>query len=127
MLLFTAILFIAFEAIAEGLAKRFNFADDFLFDAWVQWVIALLLFGVWFIVSIHFDGYFVPVWKIVTGFVFIRFAIFDVLWNLSRGVEWNYYGTTKLYDRVMYELGEWGWMAKGICGLVGVVFLLGIE
>lgn len=126
MLLFTAILFISFEAIAEGLAKRFNFADE-IFDAWVQWVIALLLFGVWFIVSIHFDGYFVPVWKIVTGFVFVRFAIFDVLWNLSRGVEWNYYGTSKWYDRVMYQLGEWGWFLKAIAGAVGIVFLMGWE
>jgi hypothetical protein len=125
MLLFTAILFIAFEAIAEGLAKRFNFADDFLFDAWVQWVIALLLFGVWFIVSIHFDGYFVPVWKIVTGFVFIRFAIFDVLWNLSRGVEWNYYGVTKLYDKIMTVLGSWGWMVKAIAAVWGISWLLG--
>jgi hypothetical protein len=127
MLLFTAILFIAFEAIAEGLAKRFNFADDFIFDAWVQWVIALLLFGGWLVIALQFNEYFVPVVKLILGFVFVRFAIFDIAWNLSRGVEWNYYGTTKLYDRVMYELGEWGWMAKGICGLVGVVFLLGIE
>lgn len=126
MLLFTAILFISFEAIAEGLAKRFNFADE-IFDAWVQWVIALLLFGVWFIVSIHFDGYYVPVWKIVTGFVFVRFAIFDVLWNLSRGVEWNYYGTSKWYDRVMYELGSFGWFLKAIAGAVGIVFLMGWE
>lgn len=127
MLLFTAILFIAFEAIAEGLSKRFNFADDFLFDAWVQWVIALLMFGVWFIVSLHFDGYFVPVWKMITGFVFVRFAIFDVLWNLSRGVEWNYYGTSKWYDRVMYELGSFGWFLKAIAGAVGIVFLMGWE
>jgi uncharacterized membrane protein YoaK (UPF0700 family) len=126
MLLFTAILFVLAEAIGEGLLKRLNLADE-IFDLWVQWVIALLLFGVWLVIALQFNEYFVPVVKLILGFVFVRFAIFDIAWNLSRGVEWNYYGTTKLYDRVMYELGEWGWMAKGICGLVGVVFLLGIE
>lgn len=50
-----------------------------------------------------------------------------MLWNLSRGVEWNYYGTTKLYDRVMYELAEFGWFLKVIAGAVGGVFLLGWE
>lgn len=126
MLLFTAFLFISFEAIGEGLLKRFGLLEE-IFDAWTQWIIALLLFGVWFIVSLHFDGYYVPVWKIVTGFVFVRFAIFDMLWNLSRGVEWNYYGTTKLYDRIMYELAEWGWFLKAIAGAVGIVFLIGWE
>lgn len=125
MLLFTAILFICFEAIGEGFAKRFNFADDFIFDAWTQWVISLLLFGVWFIVSIHFDGYYIPIWKMITGFVFVRFAIFDVTWNLARGIRWNYYGTTKLYDRIMYELGGFGWMMKVISGIIGTIFLLG--
>lgn len=127
MLLFTAFLFISFEAIAEGLAKRFNFADDFIFDAWVQWVIALLLFGVWLVIALQFNEYFVPVVKLILGFIFVRFAIFDIAWNLSRGVEWNYYGTTKLYDRIMYELAEWGWFLKAIAGAVGIVFLMGWE
>jgi hypothetical protein len=124
MLLFTAFLFISFEAIGEGLLKRFGLLEE-IFDAWNQRIIALLMFGVWFIVSFHFDGYYIPVWKMITGFVFVRFLVFDVVWNLVRGVEWNYYGTTKWYDRIMYELAEWGWMMKIICGIISIVFLLG--
>ena len=37
------------------------------------------------------------------------FPLFDVIWNISRGgVKWNYYGTTKPYDRIMFELAEFG-------------------
>ena len=86
-----------------------------------------MFFGSWFIWAIHFDGYYVPTWKIITGFVFVRFALFDVIWNISRGVKWNYYGTTKLYDRIMFELAEWGWMLKAIAGIMGICFLLGIN
>ena len=128
MILIYAIAIILIEAIGEGLLKRFNSPiNEIIFDAWIQWVIALMFFGSWFIWAIHFDGYYVPTWKIITGFIFVRFAIFDVIWNISRGVKWNYYGATKLYDRIMFELAEWGWMVKIICGIVGVVFLLGWE
>ena len=113
MLLITAIIIILIEAVTEGLLKRFDSGiNEVIFDACIQWVIALMFFGSWFIWAIHFDGYYVPTWKIITGFVFVRFAIFDVTWNLARGQKWNYYGTTKLYDRIMYELGSFGWMMK---------------
>lgn len=128
MILIYAIAIILIEAIGEGLLKRFNSpVNEIIFDAWIQWIIALMFFGIWFVWALHFDGYYVPTWKMITGFVMVRFATFDVTWNLVRGVKWNYYGTTKLYDRVMYELGEWGWMLKGISAIIGVVFLLGYE
>jgi len=124
-MLLSAIIIILFEAIGEGLLKRFKKAE-WLFDNFVQWVVAIALFTIWFLIfALPFDKFYVPVWKIVLGFVFVRFAIFDVTWNIARGVKWNYYGTTKLYDRIMFELGEWGWMMKIICGIIGVVFLMG--
>ena len=126
MILIYAIAIILIEAVTEGLLKRLNSPiNEIIFDAWIQWVIALMFFGSWFIWAIHFDEYYVPTWKIITGFVFVRFALFDVIWNISRGVKWNYYGTTKLYDRIMFELAEYGWMLKLICGIMGIVFLLG--
>lgn len=126
MILITAFIIILIEAVTEGLLKRFiSPINEIIFDAWVQWVIALMMFGSWFIWAIHFDGYYVPIWKMITGFVFVRFAIFDVTINLAWGQKWNYYGTTKLYDRIMYELGSFGWMMKVISGIIGTVFLLG--
>lgn len=128
MLLITCIIIILIEAVTEGLLKRLNSPiSEIIFDAWIQWVIALMFFGSWFIWAIHFDGYYVPTWKIITGFVFVRFALFDVIWNISRGVKWNYHGTTKLYDRIMFELAEYGWMLKAIAGIIGICFLLGWE
>ena len=126
MLLIIAIAIILIEAISEGLLKRFNSPiNEIIFDAWIQWVIALMFFGSWFIWAIHFDGYYVPTWKIITGFVFVRFLIFDVAYNLSAGNKWYYYGTGKWYDRTMYKLGSFGWMLKGISGIIGTIFLLG--
>jgi len=129
MILLYAILFIEFEAITEGLIKRKDPVwSEFVFEEWFQYVTAILLFLVWFLViALPFDAYFVPVWKIITGFVLVRFFMFDVIWNVTRGVAWNYYGTTKLYDRIMTKLGGFGWFLKIICGIVGTCFLLGID
>jgi len=127
MILLYAILTIFFEAITEGLLKRFNKAQ-WLFNNYVQAVIAVGLFIVWlFVFALPFDGYYVPTIKLITGFIFVRFAIFDVTWNLARGVKINYYGTTKLYDRIMVRLGSFGWFLKLICGIVGICFLIGIS
>jgi hypothetical protein len=126
MILLYALIFILGEAITEGLLKRFNKAE-WLFDNFIQWVVAIFLFGLWFIIAYHFDGYYVPVWKLIVGMISVRFALFDVIWNISRGVKWNYYGTTKLYDRIMFKLSSFGWMMKGIFGIMGICFLLGID
>lgn len=121
-----AILFICGEAIGEGLIKRHSPAvSSILFKWWIQWLISLVLFGIWFVIAVNYDKYYVPVWKLIAGFIFVRFLVFDVVWNLVRGVRWNYYGTTKLYDRIMASLGSWGWFMKLVCGIVGIVFLMG--
>lgn len=126
MILIYAIILILTEAIGEGLLKRFDTGiNEVIFDSWNQWVIALMFFFVYLIMAFNFTGYFVPAWKIVTGFILVRFAIFDVTINLVWGQKWDYYGTTKLYDRIMYELGSFGWMMKVISGIIGTIFLLG--
>jgi len=123
MILLLAILTILFEAITEGVLKRHGLAE-FIFLWWVQWIIAIMLFAVWLLIVANFDND-IPLWKLITGFVFVRSLIFDPAWNLSRGVRWNYYGNTKLYDRVMASLASWGWFMKIILGIIGICFLLG--
>ena len=126
MILLFSILWTILEAVSEGLLKRYYPEQtELLFKWWLQWIIAIILFGVWFVIALNFNGYYVPTWKLITGFVFVRFAIFDVTWNLARGVKWNYYGTTKLYDRIMTELGGFGWLMKFVLGIVGICFLMG--
>jgi len=128
MLLFYAISFICGESITEGLILRHCPAvSEILFLWWAQWLIAIGLFAIWlFVFALPFDGYYVPTWKLIAGFVFVRFLIFDVVWNLVRGVKWNYYGN-KLYDRIMASLGSFGWFLKAIWGIVGTCFLMGIN
>lgn len=124
MVLVYAILFIFLEAVTEGLLKRFNKAK-WLFNPFIQWLVAIFLFALYFVIAYHFDGYYVETWKIIVGFVFVRFGVFDFTYNLSNGQKWNYYGKTKLYDRIMSSLGDWGQFMKGICLIVGVCFLMG--
>ena len=124
MILLIAVLIISFEAIGEGFLKRFSLAE-IIFENWIQWLIALFLFWVWFLIVINIDTRYIPTWKLITGDVFVRFAIFDLLWNIARGVRWDYYGTTKLYDRIMTKMGGFGLFAKVVFGIVGICFLMG--
>jgi hypothetical protein len=136
MLLITAIIVILFEAIIEGLVKRYSpTISDIIFKWWIQWLIAIGLFVIWLLFALWFNckgfpnssNICIPIWKIIIGFIFVRFLIFDTAWNIARGVKWNYYGTTKLYDRIMKELDSWGFFMKIICGIIGICFLMGIE
>ena len=129
MLLIYAIMFIEFEAIIEALIKRFSpKLSEVVFDNGVQWVIALVLFGTWMYVALQFDAYYVPLAKMVLGFVFVRFLVFDFSYNIIAGNPINYYGTKKLYDRTMTKLADYGIFLKlFVFGPVGVVFLLGLS
>jgi len=124
MVLIIALIVILAEAIGEALIKK-RHPDSFIFEWWVQWIIAFALFVGWFIWALNFDKYHVPGWKLITGFIFVRFMIFDITYNLTAGLKWNYYGTTKLYDRIMVRLGGWGWWIKLCLGIIGICFLLG--
>jgi hypothetical protein len=129
ILLITALLFILFEAIGEALIKMYRpKLSVIVFKWWLQWIIVIALFLIWlFAIALPFDKYYVSTVKLILGFIFVRFLIFDVVWNLTFGVKWNYYGTTKLYDRIMSELGGFGWFMKGVIGLIGILFLIGIQ
>lgn len=126
MILLYCFLFISPEAIVEALIKK-HYPDSIIFKWWIQWIIAIALFGVWFLIALPFDKYYVPEWKLITGFIFVRFAIFDFAYNITSGLPLMFYGTTKLYDRIMAKLGNYGLMWKVIFGIIGTIFLLGIE
>lgn len=125
MILIYAFLFIIFEAITEALIKK-RYPDSFIFKWWVQWIIAIGLFAIWFFaVALPFDNYYVPTWKLILGFIGVRFLIFDFAYNLANGQKLGYYGSVKLYDKIMFELGGFGLMMKIICGIIGICFLMG--
>lgn len=129
MILLYATLFILGEAIAEALIKLYcPKLSVVIFKWWLQWIIAGALFAIWlFAIALPFDGYYVPTVKLILGYIFVRFLIFDFIYNIISGLPLFFNGTTKLYDRIMRELGSWGIMVRFICGIIGIVFLLGID
>jgi hypothetical protein len=134
LILALAILLNSAEAILEAIFTQKNPK----IHAWVEKLhieIVIFIFILWGIFAYNFDAYYVPYWKLFLGFWFVRFMIYDFVWNLTTiilGVRipiW-YYGPEndpKFYDRVMISLGSWGWFMKFVLGIIGIVFLLGIE
>ena len=133
MILIYCILFIEAEAIIEGLIKRYCPAVlKILFKGWIQALTALALFAVWLVIALNFDKYYVSTWKLLAGFVFVRFAIFDPTFNLSAGLHINHIGTKKWYDKFLGLIRDmWGistiWFVRGVLGGMGIIFLLGIS
>ncbi len=124
MNLLLAFFLIVLEAVYEGL----KIADHHIASEIVEFIyltgITLGLFA-WINGQKQFS--YKPILRILIGYILLRFAIFDLIWNLAADQRWNYYGITKLYDRVMLELGGFGWMIKAIAGFWGIAWLLGWE
>ena len=48
------------------------------------------------------------IWHL-TSYTLMRMAIFDIVYNLTRGLAWNYHGTTSGWDGLWNELNPPGW------------------
>lgn len=132
MILITATLFIAFEAIGEGLIKRHSEAiSAIIFKEWMQVLILAILFLTWFAVAVRLDEYY-PVIKLVVGYILFRYALFDALFNVSAGLDINYIGSKKAYDKILSWIRDmWGmgtiWFTKIIALLWAVAWLIGYK
>jgi len=68
---------------------------------------------------------------VIGGYVLLRFALFDVLYNLTAGLSLFYIGETKIYDKLWRKFFEWTrfpeghflWMFKFIALLISIVWL----
>jgi len=129
MILLTALIIILSEAIAEGLVKRHcEKLSDIIFKGWVQILILAILFLTWIAVAIRIDSYY-PVIKMIVGYILLRYALFDVVFNVSAGLGINHIGTTKLYDKILSWIRDmWGigtiWFTKVIALFWAVAWLL---
>ena len=111
-----ALFLIVCEAVYEGLSIRGKrLASELIEDIYTGLIIVVV--SLWLATVTD-----IPLWKIITGIIMIRFATFDIIWNISAGQRWFYYGN-KLYDRIMISLGRWGWFVKAICLIVGICIL----
>jgi hypothetical protein len=64
------------------------------------------------------------IWLVV-GYVFIRFAIFDLTYNAIADLPWYYIGSTSLYDKVMSLWGGGALLfARIIAGIGGISILI---
>jgi hypothetical protein len=134
MYLLVALFLIIFEAVPEGLAlgghKTIAGIIEFIYRAGIT----LTVFA--FFTKQYPDDrklyetglritYSVNFWWIIAGYVLLRFALFDIIHNISAGIPTFSVGSTKVFDIVMSKLGSWGWFLKFCCALPGITFLMG--
>ena len=134
MILLVIILFLIIsEAIYEALydegKKTLSGLVEFFYRAVVT-VMALL----WLSDKFSLPSSPVPLWKLIGGFIFIRYALFDLTYNLIRKLPWFYIGQTKIFDKVwnwffrktMFPVGHFLWLTKFILLLIGIAWLLNL-
>jgi len=116
-------LFLLLEAVFEGLRiGGHNLASEIVED--IYRIGIPLVFFSWAYRKYIFDFPKLPsLIKIFIGYLLLRFALFDSIWNISADQNLFYYGTVKVYDRFMTSLGTWGWMWKGISLVWGIAWL----
>ena len=122
--LLIALFLIIFEAVPEGLALGGHKSIAGIVEVIYLFVITISIFE-------HVSGYSFRWWKtpqnfflVLVGYILLRFAIFDIIHNLSAGLPVFYIGSTKLFDIIMAKLGNWGWFVRLCCVLPGIAFLM---
>jgi hypothetical protein len=110
------------EAIYEGLRSKHpaaSFVVEFLF----RFAVAVIVFAV--AGGMTFPGTQDYYLYHIFGYVLVRFAIFDFVYNLSAGLPIFFVGSTKIYDRVLAKVPmHLIVFAKGIALFIGIVWLL---
>lgn len=131
MNLLTALFLIIFEAVPEALSDKGKKTTSGVLEFIYLAAVTLAVFAV-------VNGYSLPrkdinPYYIIGGYVLLRFALFDLIYNFVRRNELFYIGKTKLSDKV------WNWffkktripaghflpMLKFICLLISVTWLVG--
>ena len=113
----------ALEAIYEGLydkgIKALSGVIELIYKVILYASLILMIQNINLFNSINKPG----ILEMVIGFLFVRFALFDMIYNITRGNPLFYLGTTKLYDRILSKTGSWGWFVKGCCLIVSFFLL----
>jgi len=122
MNLILALFLIIFEAIFEGLKTGGHHIASEMVEAVY---LACVTFGLFAWINSVKSFEYKPILRILIGYVLLRFALFDLVWNIAAGQDWFYYGITKAYDIFMAKLGGWGWFLKVVAGIWGVAWLMG--
>ena len=131
MNLLLALGLIIFEAVYESLAHRGAKAVAGILEFFYRAGVAFIIFS-WS--TGYFDaGVYNPnFWYILFGYVMVRFAIFDVVYNLICKNPVFYIGNTKIYDKGFAWFFRWSGISAGhflfmfklIFLIIGIIWLL---
>ena len=126
MILLAAILLIVFEALLEGLSLRGHKTIAGFIEGIYRAVITLIVFA-WLTGSLN-QSYEGNIYLILAGYVLLRFAVFDFVYNLTAGLPLFYIGKTKLLDKFWnWILNKLPWPAWSIMGMLKLItFCLGV-
>lgn len=126
MILLLSILYNALEAIYEGLydngKKLLSGIIEFISKLFSVATVAYITYGVTVgLITI-------PIWKLIIGFILIRFLLFDFVYNKVRGLPALFTGSTKIYDKLLSKIpSHFILFIKVIAGIIGIIFLLGLN
>jgi len=130
LILLAAIFLIVFEAIPEALALRGHKTVAGIIEFVYRAVITVVFFG--WLMGLCFSHYGYSVYYSIGGYLLLRFALFDIVYNLTADLPIFYIGCTKLSDKFWQKFFSWSHfpvgaffgMLKFICVVIGVVWLL---
>jgi hypothetical protein len=105
--LFVALFLILFEAIPEGLAlgghKTIAGGFEFIYLAAITVFVYACVIGLNFTWSKPTTSFI----HVLIGYVLLRFALFDIVYNLSAGLNLFFIGTTKGSDQIWNWFFDW--------------------
>ena len=122
---------ILFKAIPDGLYDRGLKATAGLLQS-ISWAIIITSLFCWVTATPIINWHYSPhVIKSLVGFIFVRFAIFDIVYNIARGNSIFYIGRTKWFDKMItwimtrfkVQIILYMWV-KFILFVMGIAFLL---
>jgi hypothetical protein len=115
MLLLAALFLIIFKAVTDGFEIR-GFKSLAGVIEFIYLAVITIAFFAWTlnIVFPFVNVPEVPLWKTILGFIFLRFAIFDLFWNISAGTKLFYIGKRKYFDQFWLWLISKGRVAIGL-------------
>jgi hypothetical protein len=131
MILILAILLNSIEAVLEAI---FNYYDNKLHRVIEKFhpLVVILFFALW--IALVFRMPYELGWiRLILGFWFVRFLVYDFVWNLTTiilGIKiplfYNGDGKdNKWYEDIMIKFGGFGWFLKVVFGIMGICFLMG--
>jgi hypothetical protein len=130
MILLVALFLIIFEAVPEALVLTGHKTLAGIFEGVYLLGVTLGIFA--WLNGVKVNKCIRSFWFIIGGYVLVRFALFDVTYNLVAGLPLTYIGTTKITDIMWQEffalthfpVGLFFGMLKFICFLIGITWLL---